>query len=114
MTDSLHCNCVDRIKVVLARRDEFALIPMNINNADFEEKLGHRLIIVICATCDCKFYVGRLSDLEPNLPYWTEKDICKVRGHSPADVILTSNPPQNRCKWCGTVYRDEYVQRDVG
>ena len=33
--------------------------------------------------------------------------ICKERGHSPDDLILTSSPPQNICKHCGTRYRYE-------
>lgn len=41
------------------------------------------------------------------LPYETEADICKVRGHQPDNIVLTSNPPQNRCKWCRAVYRWE-------
>lgn len=34
-----------------------------------------------------------------------EAEICKRRGHSPSNVILTSDPPQNVCKWCGANYR---------
>lgn len=35
--------------------------------------------------------------------------ICQQRGHQPADMVLTSNPPQNVCKHCGCTYRSEVV-----
>lgn len=35
--------------------------------------------------------------------------ICQERGHQPSDHILTSNPPQSQCKFCGTTYRYESV-----
>jgi hypothetical protein len=31
--------------------------------------------------------------------------ICKDRGHSASDVLLTSSPPLNICRFCGTSYR---------
>lgn len=33
-----------------------------------------------------------------------EYRICQKRGHQPDSIILTSNPPKNVCKWCGTHY----------
>lgn len=38
-----------------------------------------------------------------------EYEICKRRGHQPADRVLTSNPPQNVCKWCGATYHFDQV-----
>lgn len=38
---------------------------------------------------------------------WEAYQICKERGHQPGDVLLTSDPPQNICKHCGTYYRVE-------
>lgn len=32
-----------------------------------------------------------------------EYEICLERGHQ-SDATLTSDPPQFRCKWCGTIY----------
>ena len=33
--------------------------------------------------------------------------ICAERGHVPSDVVLSSNPPWQVCRHCGTQYRYE-------
>lgn len=33
-----------------------------------------------------------------------EYEICMRRGHQPSNTVLTSYPPKNVCKWCGTHY----------
>ena len=34
-------------------------------------------------------------------------EVCKVRGHTPSNIVLTSKPPWNVCKHCGIHYRFE-------
>jgi len=36
-------------------------------------------------------------------------EVCRERGHTPSGQVLTSNPPWNVCKFCGTHFR--YEQR---
>lgn len=37
-------------------------------------------------------------------------EICKERGHVPAPILLTSNPPWNVCKHCDTRYRYSFPE----
>ena len=43
------------------------------------------------------------SERDPRAEY----DICASRGHEPSGLTLTSNPPWQVCKHCGTHYRYE-------
>lgn len=40
-----------------------------------------------------------------------EYEICKQRGHQPDNIVLTSNPPQYLCKWCGTRWYTKEAER---
>ena len=56
---------------------------------------------------------------------WTDEDraegskrrktyeICKERGHQPSGMMLSSNPPWETCKRCGTAYRWERVLHEL-
>ena len=37
-------------------------------------------------------------------------EVCKARGHTSNGLTLTSNPPWEVCKYCGTHYRLEIMQ----
>lgn len=63
-------------------------------------------------------------DTKPN-PEQTEEEqrrrlreyrICLDRGHQSDGLVLTSIPPQQRCKWCGTRYfytEPEMIEMDA-
>ena len=52
-----------------------------------------------------------MSWAEPNLEQYY---ICKERdGHTPSGFRLTSNPPWDTCKHCGTAFRYETITHEL-
>lgn len=53
----------------------------------------------------CRIYLDEYK--ESMKSKYEEYLLCKDRGHKESGLVLTSYPPWNVCKYCGTAYRDE-------
>lgn len=56
---------------------------------------------------------GELNATADMAERWRQYQICQIRGHKPSGIRLSSNPPMDVCKHCGTQYWVERVVREI-
>lgn len=54
----------------------------------------------------------RDQNRERNAERWTHYLVCKERGHKPSGLVTAGIPPMRMCKFCGSYFWTECVDRE--